>query len=122
MGDYLLSANLTRNADDIRTDTMGILATPQVGRRMGEMDDKVSDGTFLWGHVVLRRILRAVVVRHRALHTGGKPDSDNGERADDGRLPAKLLLLGRLSDGGKHCSLEMPEPCAGPGGMDDTGG
>lgn len=56
MGDYLLSANLTRNADDIRADTMGIFATPQVGRRMGEMDDKVSDGTFLWGHVVLRKI------------------------------------------------------------------
>lgn len=56
MGNYLLSANLTRNADDIRTDTMGILATPQVGRRMGEMDDKVSDGTFLWSHVVLRRL------------------------------------------------------------------
>lgn len=33
----------------------------------------------------------------------------------------ELLLLGRLSDGGKHCSPEMPEPCAGPGGMDDTG-
>lgn len=53
---YLLSANITRNADDIRTDTMGIFATPQVGRRMGEMDDKVSDGTFLWGYVVLRKI------------------------------------------------------------------
>lgn len=57
MGYYLLSANLTRNADDIRADTMGIFATPQVGRRMGEMDDKVSDGTFLWGHVVLRGII-----------------------------------------------------------------
>ena len=62
MGDYLLSANLTRNADDIRTDTMGILATPQVGRRMGEMDDKVSDGTFLWGHVVLRKFLLACIL------------------------------------------------------------
>lgn len=66
-------------------------------------------------------VLRAATVRHRAVHTGGEPDGDNGERADDGRLPAELLLLGRLSDGGKHCSPEMPEPCAGPGGMDDTG-
>ncbi len=122
MGYDLLSANSFGNAHHFRTDTMGILATPQVGRRMGEMDDKVSDGTFLWGHVVLRRLLRAVVVRHRALHTGGKPDSHHTERNNNGSLSAKLLLLGRLSDGGKHCSLEMPEPCAGPGGMDDTGG
>ncbi len=61
-------------------------------------------------------------VRHCAVHTGGEPDGDNDKRADDGSLSAKLLLLGRLSDGGKHCSPEMPEPCAGPGGMDDTGG
>lgn len=122
MGNYLLSANLTRNADDIRADTMGIFATPQVGRRMGEMDDKVSDGTFLWGHVVLRRILCPASVRHCAVHTGRKPNSHHTERNNNGSLSAKLLLLGRLSDGGKHCSPEMPEPCAGPGGMDDTGG
>lgn len=71
---------------------------------------------------ILRRLLRAVVVRHRALHTGGKPDGDNGERADDGRLPAKLVLLRRLSDGGEHRGPQVPEPRAGLGGMDDSGG
>jgi len=32
------------------------------------------------------------------------------KRADDGSLPAKLLLLGGLSDGGKHRGPKMPEP------------
>ena len=44
----------------------------------------------------------------RDRHTGGEPDGDNDKRADDGGLPAKLLLLGGLSDGGKHRGPEMP--------------
>ena len=43
-------------------------------------------------------------------------------RADDGRLPAELVLLGGLPDGGFDCSSQVPEPCSGLGGMDDTGG
>lgn len=56
MGNDLLPANPARNAHDIRADTMGILAASQVGRRMGEMADKVSDGTFLWCDALLRRL------------------------------------------------------------------
>lgn len=56
MGHDLLPANPARNAHDIRADTMGILAASQVGRRMGEMADKVSDGTFLWCDALLRKI------------------------------------------------------------------
>ena len=121
MGNHILPANPARYADDFRTDTMGILVIAEMGRCMGKVDDTLFDGAFLRSHALLRWFLRAATVRHRAVHTGGEPDGDNGERADDGRLPAELLLLGRLSDGGKHCSPEMPEPCAGPGGMDDTG-
>ena len=57
MGDHLLSANITWNADDIRPDTMGFLAVAQMGRGLGQMDDKVLNGTFLWGDVVLRGII-----------------------------------------------------------------
>ena len=57
MGDHLLSANITWNADDIRPDTMGFLAVAQMGRGLGQMDDKVLNGTFLWGDVVLRKFL-----------------------------------------------------------------
>lgn len=74
------------------------------------------------GKPILRGLLRTAAVRHRALHTGGEPDGDNDKRADDGGLPAKLLLLGGLSDGGKHRGPEMPEPRPRPCGMDDTGG
>ncbi len=74
------------------------------------------------GKPILRGLLRAAAVRHRAVHTGGEPDGNHGERADDGGLPAKQLLLRRLSDGGKHRGPEMPEPRPRPCGMDDTGG
>lgn len=46
MGDNLLSANPARNADDIRSDTVGILAIAQVGRSLGKVADKVSDSAF----------------------------------------------------------------------------
>ena len=122
MGDNLLSANLTWNVDDIRADTVGFFAATQMGRRMGEVDDKVSDRAFLRGDALLRWILRAASVRHRAVHTGGEPDCDNGQRDHDGGLPAKLVLLGGLPDGGEHRGVEVFEPCARLSGVDDTGG
>ena len=72
---------------------------------------EVSDGTFLWGDALLRGLLCIAPFRHRAVHPGGKPDRNHGQRADNGGLPAEQFLLRRLSDGGKHCSLEMSEPC-----------
>ena len=74
------------------------------------------------GKPILRWFLCPVAVRHRALYSGGEPDGDHRERADDGRLPAELVLLGGLSDGSEHRGPQVPEPCAGPCGMDDSGG
>ena len=56
MGDYLLPANPARNAHDIRSDTVGVLAIAQVGRSLGKMADKVSNGAFLWCDAILRRL------------------------------------------------------------------
>ena len=56
MGDDLLPANPARNAHDFRTDTMGIQPLAQMGRSLGQMADKVSDGTFLWCDALLRNI------------------------------------------------------------------
>lgn len=56
MGHYLLSANPARNAHDFRTDTMGFQPLAQMGRSLGQMADKVSDGTFLWCDALLRNI------------------------------------------------------------------
>ena len=121
MGDDILPADPAGDADDIRADTVGLLAASQMGRRMGEVAHEVSDGTFLRGDALLRGLLCAAPVRHRAVHPGGEPDGDNGERADDGRLPAELVLLRRLPDGGKHRGVKVPEPRSRPCGMDDTG-
>ena len=74
MGDDILPADIARHAHDIRSDTMGILVVAQVGRRMGEMADTLSDGAFLRSHALFRWFLRAVAIRHRAVHTGGEPD------------------------------------------------
>lgn len=57
MGDDLLPANPARNAHDIRSDTVGVLAIAQVGRSLGKMADKVSDGAFLWCDALLRGII-----------------------------------------------------------------
>jgi len=111
MGYHLLSANSFGNAHHFRTYPMGVLAPAQVGRRMGKMADTLPDGTFLRGHALLRGLLCIAPFRHRAVHPGGKPDRNHGQRADNGGLPAEQFLLRRLSDGGKHCSLEMSEPC-----------
>ena len=56
MGYDLLPANPARNAHDIRSDTVGVLAIAQVGRSLGKMADKVSDGAFLWCDAILRRL------------------------------------------------------------------
>ena len=122
MGYHLLSANSFGNAHHLRPYTVGVLAPAQMGRCVGEVAHEVSDGAFLRGDALLRGLLRAAAVRHRAVHTGGEPDGNHGERADDGGLPAKQLLLRRLPDGGKHRGPEMPEPRSRPCGMDDTGG
>ena len=122
MGDYLLPANPAGNADDIRAYTMGFQPVAQVGRCLGEVDDTLPDRAFLRCDVVLRGFLCAAPVRYRAVHSGRKPHGDNGERNNDGGLPAKLVLFGGLPDGGKHRGVEMPESCAGLGSMDDTGG
>ena len=122
MGYDLLPTNPVGNADDFRADTVGVQHPAKMGRCLGEVADTLSDGAFLRGDALLRGLLRAAAVRHRAVHTGGEPDGNHGERADDGGLPAKLLLLGGLSDGGKHRGPKMPEPRPRPCGMDDTGG
>jgi hypothetical protein len=56
MGNHLLPANTIGNADDIRTDTMGVFALAEMGKQLGEVADKVSDGAFLWSHALLRRL------------------------------------------------------------------
>ena len=121
MGNDILPADPAGDADDIRANTVGFLAAAQMGRRLGEVAHEVSDGTLLRGDALLRGLLRIAPVRHRAVHPGGEPDGDNGKRADDGRLPAELVLLRRLPDGGKHRGPEMPEPRTRPCGVDDTG-
>lgn len=62
MGDDLLPANPVRYADDIRANTMGFLSVAQVGRCMGEMDNKVLDGAFLRGMPVLRKFLLVYIL------------------------------------------------------------
>ena len=57
MGNDLLPANPARNAHDFWTDTMGFQPIAQMGRSLGQMADKVSDGTFLWCDALLRGII-----------------------------------------------------------------
>lgn len=57
MGHDLLPANPARNAHDFWTDTMGFQPIAQMGRSLGQMADKVSDGTFLWCDALLRGII-----------------------------------------------------------------
>ena len=57
---HLLSADTVGNADDIRTDTMGVLTIAEMGKQLGEVADKVSDRAFLWSHALLRGIIRCV--------------------------------------------------------------
>lgn len=57
VGYDLLPADPTGYADDFRADTVGFLAAAQMGRRVGEVAHKVSDGTLLWRDALLRGIL-----------------------------------------------------------------
>lgn len=57
MGDDLLPADPAGDADDIRADTVGFQPAAQVGRRLGEVAHKVSDGTLLRGDALLRGII-----------------------------------------------------------------
>ena len=62
VGDDILPADPAGDADDIRADTVGLLAASQMGRRMGEVAHEVSDGTFLRGDALLRRFLFACIL------------------------------------------------------------
>ena len=62
MGNDILPADPARYADYLRPDTVGFQPPAEMGRRMGEVANKVSDGAFLWSDVVLRGILRAATL------------------------------------------------------------
>lgn len=57
MGDHLLPTDTPWYADDIRTDTMGVLTITEMGRGLGKMADTLSHGAFLWSNAILRRII-----------------------------------------------------------------
>ena len=61
---------------------------------------------FHYQNPILRGLLCAASVRHRAVHTGGESDGDNCQRADNGRLPAKFVFLSRLSDAASIVALK----------------
>lgn len=56
MGDDLLPTNPVGNADDFRTDTVGVQHPAEMGRCLGEVADTLSDGAFLRGDALLRKI------------------------------------------------------------------
>ena len=62
VGDNLCTANIAWNADDIRTNPMGFQSSTQMGRCMGEVDNTLSDCTFLWCNALFRRILCAIAI------------------------------------------------------------
>lgn len=53
----ILSTDIVRYANDIWSDSMGVLRIAEMGKQLGEMADEVSDGTFLWSDVILRGII-----------------------------------------------------------------
>ena len=57
MGDHLLPTDTPWYADDIRTDTMGVLSITEMGRSLGKMADTLSHGAFLWSNAILRGII-----------------------------------------------------------------
>ena len=54
---HLLPTDTIGDADDIRTNTMGILTLAEMGKLLGEVADKVSNRAFLWSHALLRGII-----------------------------------------------------------------
>lgn len=57
MGNYLLPANPVGNADHLRTDTVGIQSSAQMGRRLGKVAHTLSDRTLLRSYAILRGII-----------------------------------------------------------------
>lgn len=53
----ILSTDIVRYANDIWSDSMGVLRIAEMGKQLGEMADEVSDRTFLWSDVILRGII-----------------------------------------------------------------
>ena len=53
----ILSTDIVRYANDIWSDSMGVLSITEMGKQLGEMADEVSDRTFLWSDVILRGII-----------------------------------------------------------------
>lgn len=57
MGNHLLPANPVGDADHLRTDTVGIQSSAQMGRCLGKVAHTLSDRTLLRSYAVLRWIL-----------------------------------------------------------------
>ena len=53
----ILSTDIVRYANDIWSDSMGVLRIAEMGKQLGEMADEGSDRTFLWSDVILRGII-----------------------------------------------------------------
>ncbi len=47
MEHYLCAADTARHADHLRPYPMGVLAAPEMGKQLGEMDNALSHGAFL---------------------------------------------------------------------------
>lgn len=62
VGNDILPTDTVGNADNLRTDTMGVLAIAEMGKQLGEVADTLSDRTFLWRHAILCGLLRTVAV------------------------------------------------------------
>lgn len=56
MGNHLLPANPVGDADHLRTDTVGIQSSAQMGRCLGKVAHTLSDRTLLRSYAVLRKI------------------------------------------------------------------
>lgn len=62
MGYDLLPTNPVGNADDFRTDTVGVQHPAEMGRCLGEVADTLSDGAFLRGDALFRGLLCAAAL------------------------------------------------------------
>ena len=57
MGNHLLPANPVGDADHLRTDTVGIQSSAQMGRCLGKVAHTLSDRTLLRSYAVFRGII-----------------------------------------------------------------
>lgn len=62
MGNHLLPANPVGDVDHLRTDTVGIQSSAQMGRCLGKVAHTLSDCTLLRSYAVLRRFLFACIL------------------------------------------------------------